>query len=91
MKERIIVRTENKDNRFSKTSLEMEKSTCKRKLNFSLVREDKMLYFFTQNYFKGIYDFFKHGRYANELKQFKNCRTNLRLDKTIGKIPLYRS
>lgn len=91
MKERIIVRTETKDNRFSKTSLEMEKSTCDWKLNFYLVTGGKTIYLFTQDYTKGVYDFFKHGRSANELRQFKNWRKNPRLDKTIEKIPIYRT
>ena len=33
----------------------------------------------------------KHGRSANELRQFKNWRKNPRLDKTIEKIPIYRA
>lgn len=56
MKERIIVRTETKDNRFSKTSSEMEKSTCDWKLNFYLVTGGKTIYLFTQDYTKGVYD-----------------------------------
>ena len=91
MKERIIVRTDTQVSRFSKTGSEMEKSTCDWKLNFYLVKKGKTLYLFTQNYTRGVYDFFKHGRSANELRQFKNLRKNPRLDKTIEKIPIYRA
>ena len=91
MKERIIVRTDTQVSRFSKTGSEMEKSTCDWKLNFYLVKEGKTLYLFTQNYTRGVYVFFKHGRSANELRQFKNWRKNPRLDKTIEKIPIYRA
>ena len=91
MKERIIVRTDTQVSRFSKTGSEMEKSTCDWKLNFYLVKEGKTLYLFTQNYTRGVYDFFKYGRSANELRQFKNWRKNPRLDKTIEKIPIYRA
>ena len=91
MKERIIVRTDTQDTRFSKTGSEMEEGICDWKLNFYLVKEGKTHYLFTQNYTKGVYDFFKHGRSANELRQLKNWRKNPRLDKTIEKIPIYRT
>lgn len=91
MKERIIVRADTQDTRISKTGSEMPKSTCDWKLNFYLVKGGKTLYLFTQNYTKGVYDFFKHGRSANELRQFKKWRKNPRLDKTIEKIPIYRT
>lgn len=68
MKERIIVRTDTQDTRFSKTGSEMEEGICDWKLNFYLVKEGKTHYLFTQNYTKGVYDFFKHGRSANELR-----------------------
>ncbi len=91
MKERIIVRIDTKGSKFSKTNSKMPKSTCDWKLNFYLVKEGKVLYLFTQNYTKGVYDFFKNGRSANELRQFKKWRKNPRLDKTIEKIPIYRT
>lgn len=91
MKERIIVRTATQGTRFSKTGSEMEKSTCEWKLDFYLVTGGKTIYLFTQDYTKGVYDFFKSGRSSNELRQFKNWRKNPRLDKTIEKIPIYRA
>lgn len=51
----------------------------------------KTIYLFTQDYTKGVYDFFKNGKSTNELKQFKKWRRNPRLDKTIEKIPIYRA
>lgn len=92
MKERIIVRTETKDNRFSKTSSVMEKSTCDWKLNFYLVREGKTLYLFTQNYTKDCLRLLQTRKNPQTNSgSFKNWRKNPRLDKTIEKIPIYRT
>lgn len=91
MKERIIVRTDIRKTGVSKISRETSNSACDWKLNFYLVAGGKTIYLFTQDYTKGVYDFFKNGRSANELRQFKQWKRNPRLDKTIEKIPIYRT
>lgn len=91
MKEKIIVRTNTQGTETTDPDSEILRSTGNWKLNFYLVTGDKTIYLFTQNYTKGVYDFFKNGRSANELRQFKKWRKNPRLDKTIEKIPIYRA
>jgi len=59
------------------------------KLNFYLIAEGKRYYLFTQDYSKGVYEFFQAGRSEAELHKYKLWRKNPRLDKTIEKIPLY--
>lgn len=91
MKERIIVRTDIRKTGVSKISEETSNIACDWKLNFYLVTGGKTIYLFTQDYTKGVYDFFKNGRSVNELRQFKKWKRNPRLDKTIEKIPVYRT
>lgn len=59
------------------------------KINFYLVSGGKSYYLFTQDYSKGVYEFFQGGRSESELHKYKLWRKNPRLDKTIEKIPLY--
>ncbi|MCD7749181.1 MAG: hypothetical protein LUH42_03910 [Oscillospiraceae bacterium] len=61
------------------------------KLEFYLVTGGRTIYLFTQDYTKGVYEFFRNGRSVNELRQYRKWNRNPRLDKTIEKIPLYRS
>lgn len=91
MKERIIVRTNTQGTRTTKVGSEIPKSISDWKLNFYLVTGGKTIYLFTQDYTKGVYDFFKNGKSANELRQFKKWRRTPRLDKIIEKIPIYRT
>lgn len=91
MKERIIVQIDTHDTKVSKIDLEVSKDACDWDLDFFLVLNNKTIYLFSQNYTKGVYDFFKNGRSVNELKQFKRWKKNPRLDKTIEKIPIYRT
>lgn len=91
MKEKIIVRTNTQGTENTKAGAEIPKNTSEWKLNFYLVTGGKTIYLFTQDYTKGVYDFFKNGKSTNELKQFKKWRRNPRLDKTIEKIPIYRT
>ena len=59
------------------------------KLNFYLIAGGERHYLFTQDYSKGVYEFFQGGRSESELHKYKLWRKNPRLDKTIEKIPLY--
>ncbi len=44
-------------------------------------------YLFSQPFSKGVYDYFRNGRCANEILSFNKWRTNKRLNKTIERIP----
>lgn len=59
------------------------------KIHFYLISEGKRHYLFSQNFSKGVYQFFRSGRSESELHGYKNWRKNPRLDKTIEKIPMY--
>lgn len=61
----------------------------KEKLHFYLISERGRYYLFTQDYSKGVYEFFRRGRAETELKKYKLWTKNKRLDKTIEKIPMY--
>lgn len=59
------------------------------KLDFYLISKRVKVYLFTQDYTKGVYEFFRDGKSENEVKGYKKWNRNPRLDKTIEKIPLY--
>lgn len=59
------------------------------KLHFYLLSNGKRLYLFSQDFSKGVYQFFKSGRSESELHKYNLWRKNPRLDKTIEKIPMY--
>lgn len=59
------------------------------KLHFYLVTESGCSYLFTQEFSKGVYDYFCRGRSERELHEYKQWNKNPRLDKTIEKIPMY--
>ena len=59
------------------------------KIHFYLLSNNRELYLFTQYYTKGVYKFFLFGRAENEIMSYKKWNKNLRLDKTIEKIPMY--
>ena len=59
------------------------------KLHFYLISNGKRYYLFTQDFSKGVYQFFKSGRSESELHKYNLWRKNPRLDKTIEKIPMY--
>lgn len=60
------------------------------KLDFYLLVSGKTkLYLFTQAYSKGVYQYFRHGRSENEIRNYKRWGRNPRLDKTIEKLPMY--
>ena len=50
---------------------------------------NERFFLFTQNFTKGVYEYFKNGRDENELRAFRKWGRNPRLDKTIEKIPMY--
>ncbi len=64
-------------------------SKLNEKLHFYLVSNGKRHYLFTQDFSKGVYQFFKSGRSESELHKYNLWRKNPRLDKTIEKIPMY--
>ena len=59
------------------------------KINFYLLTGGKRYYLFTQDFSKGVWNFFQSGRSEAELHKYKMWHKNPRLDKTIEKIPLY--
>ena len=59
------------------------------KINFYLLTGGRRYYLFTQDFSKGVWNFFQSGRSEAELHKYKMWRKNPRLDKTIEKIPLY--
>ena len=59
------------------------------KIHFYLVTGGKQYYLFSQDFSKGVYEFFRSGRSEAELHSFKLWHRNPRLDKTIEKIPMY--
>ena len=58
-------------------------------LNFYFIYAKKKYYLFTQEFSKGVYDYFRKGRAENEVRSFCKWGKNPRLDKTIEKIPMY--
>ena len=58
-------------------------------LNFYMTDRRERLFLFTQEFTKGVYEYFKNGRNENELRAFNKWNKNPRLDKTIEKIPMY--
>ena len=60
-----------------------------RKLNFYLLSREERLYLFTQDFSKGVYNFFRNGKTENQLRSYDKWNNNKRLDKTIEKIPMY--
>ncbi len=59
-------------------------------LNFYMIFKKMKLYLFSQQFTKGVYEYFKNGRSENEIRSFKNWGKNPRLDKTLSKIPMYK-
>ncbi len=59
------------------------------KINFFLQDKDSCFFLFSQNFSKGVYQFFCKGKSESEIQAFKKWNRNPRLDKTIEKIPLY--
>lgn len=59
------------------------------KIHFYLVSGKVHRYLFSQNFSKGVYNFFMKGRSEAEILGFKKWRDNPRLDKTISKLPMY--
>lgn len=59
------------------------------KIHFYLVSGKVHLYLFSQNFSKGVYNFFMKGRSEAEILGFKKWRDNPRLDKTVTKLPMY--
>lgn len=59
------------------------------RMNFFLQTKEGRLFLFSQNFSKGVYQFFCKGKSENEIISFKKWGRNPRLDKTIEKIPLY--
>ena len=72
---------------FMKNKIIVHKSN--ERLHFYLISNGKRNYLFTQDFSKGVYQFFKSGRSESELHKYNLWRKNPRLDKTIEKLPLY--
>lgn len=89
MKNRIIVRKDAKNNICDKTNVSLRAHTLSSKLDFYLVSGGRRYYLFSQNYTKGVYDFFRNGKTEDELRRYNKWNRNPRLDKTIEKIPMY--
>lgn len=60
-----------------------------KKMDFYLLSGRDRLYLFTQNYSKGVYNFFRNGRSESEIRHYNKWDKNPRLDKTIEKLPVY--
>ena len=58
-------------------------------INFYLVTKAGRYFLFSQDFSKGVFEFFRRGKSFGELRSFKRWRKNPRLDKTIEKLPLY--
>lgn len=56
------------------------------RLNFFLHTADGLFFLFSQNFSKGVYQFFCKGKSETELYDFKKWNRNPRLDKTIEKL-----
>lgn len=59
------------------------------KIHFYLVNDGGRYYMFSQDFSRGVYEFFRSGRSEAELHNYKRWHRNPRLDKTIEKIPMY--
>lgn len=64
-------------------------SKSNEKIHFYLISNGKRHYLFSQDFSKGVYQFFRSGRSESELHKYSLWRKNPRLDKTIEKIPMY--
>ena len=64
-------------------------SKSNNKIHFYLWSGGKQYYMFSQDFSKGVYEFFRNGRAESELHSYKAWHKNPRLDKTIEKIPMY--
>lgn len=60
-----------------------------RKLNFYLILKEERFYLFTQDFSKGVYNFFRNGKTEEQVRAYNKWNNNKRLDKTIEKIPMY--
>lgn len=60
-----------------------------KKIDFYLLSGRERLYLFTQDYSKGVYNFFRNGKSEGEIRRYKKWDKNPRLDKTIEKLPMY--
>lgn len=58
-------------------------------LFFYLVSDVGKVFLFSQNFTKGVHDFFINDKSESEILGFRKWRKNPRLSKTIEKIPLY--
>lgn len=56
-------------------------------LDFYLCSNNGEFYLFSQDYSKGVYEYFKHGRSVNEIRKFNKWKKNPRLNKTIDRLP----
>lgn len=54
-------------------------------IHFYLMCNEGTAYLFSQKYTKGVYDYFRRGRFDPELRKFHNWGQNPRLDHTIEK------
>ena len=59
------------------------------KINFFLQTAEGRFFLFSQNFSKGVWQFFSKGKSESEIQTFNKWNRNPRLDKTIEKIPLY--
>lgn len=59
----------------------------KQNLDFYLHSNNGEFYLFSQDYSKGVYEYFKNGRSVNEIRKFDKWNKNPRLNKTIERLP----
>ena len=59
------------------------------RIEFYLTSDKGTNYMFSQRFSKGVYDYFRAGRFEHEILSFSGWDKNPRLDKTIEKLPMY--
>lgn len=70
-----------------KNKIIVEKSPDTNEIKFYLKNKNGTFWLFTQDYTKGVYDYFRFGRSEKEVLNFPDWERNKRLSKTISRIP----
>ncbi len=63
--------------------------TTGKTIRFYLHTAGKRFYLCSQKFTREVYEFFRQGRSENEVRSFHMWNRDLRLDKTITKLPMY--
>ena len=72
-----------------KNRISIVKRSEQDKIEFYLTSDKGTNYMFSQRFSKGVYDYFRGGRFEHEILEFNQWDKNPRLDKTIEKLPMY--